>query len=175
LLPGFGSALLHHFSPAWLLGSAFALQPFGSWNPSRMVYSLYLHIPFCRHRCAYCDFNTYAGQEDVLPAYVEALCEEIRVAGGRSDGRHAPISVHTVFFGGGTPSLLTAAQFEQILSAIHSNFQLRAGAEITIEANPGTVSLEYLRELRGIGVLHQLWCAERNRDCAARREPLFLT
>ena len=75
-------------------------------------YSLYIHVPFCRHRCAYCDFNTYAGQEDSLPAYVGALCREIAFT-----GQNAPekISLHTVFFGGGTPSLLTPRQFESIL------------------------------------------------------------
>src|SRR5512144_1339586 len=92
---------------------------------SSMLHSLYLHIPFCRHRCAYCDFNTYAGQEGVIPAYVDALCKEIRIAGGDRDGQLSRIKVHTVFFGGGTPSLLTPAQFNSILSAIRANFELQ--------------------------------------------------
>ena len=117
-----------------------------------MLCSLYLHIPFCRHRCAYCDFNTYAGQEDIIPVYVDALCNEIQVVGGRNDGGFSPISIHTVFFGGGTPSLLTPAQFESILSAVRANFELRPEVEITIEANPGTVGLDDLRQLRSLGI-----------------------
>src|SRR5574339_62446 len=112
-------------------------------------YSLYFHVPFCTHRCAYCDFNTYAGQEELIPAYIEALCREIEVAGQKAP---APTVVHTVFFGGGTPSLLSPAQFEDILGALRSNFNVEADAEVSIEANPGTVSLEDLRVLRQLGI-----------------------
>ncbi len=111
-------------------------------------YSLYIHIPFCRHRCAYCDFNTYAGQEDSLPAYVEALCREIEFTAQNAPER---LTLHTVFFGGGTPSLLTPRQFEAVLGTISKNFDL-ADPEITIEANPGTVSLSDLRELHSLGI-----------------------
>jgi len=119
-------------------------------------YSLYIHIPFCTHRCAYCDFNTYAGQEDSIPAYVDALCKEIQFVGTRaerrsSDGETA-VEAHTIFFGGGTPSLLTPTQFESIFKAIRANFALTEDAEITIEANPGTVAYEALRQLRKIGI-----------------------
>jgi oxygen-independent coproporphyrinogen III oxidase len=118
-------------------------------------YSIYIHIPFCSHRCAYCDFNTYAGQEDLIPAYAEALCKEIQFIGarlpspmrGEAEGR-----VHTIFFGGGTPSLLTPRQFETIFQAIRQSFALTEGAEITMEANPGTVSYEDLIALRRIGI-----------------------
>jgi oxygen-independent coproporphyrinogen-3 oxidase len=118
-------------------------------------YSLYFHIPFCAHRCAYCDFNTYAGQENSIPAYVEALCQEIQSVGNslvrvreRAGGEG---SVGTIFFGGGTPSLLTAAQFQAIFQAIHAHFDVSPGAEISLEANPGTVSLEGLQALRQVG------------------------
>ncbi len=110
-------------------------------------YSLYLHIPFCAHRCAYCDFNTYAGQEEKIPAYVEALRAEIRFAAER--GR-AP-RVHTVFFGGGTPTLLPPESLHLILQEIRGAFPLDDEAEITLEANPGTVSAEGLRRLREAG------------------------
>ncbi len=113
-----------------------------------MLYSLYLHIPFCRHRCAYCDFNTYAAQESSIPAYVKALCREIQVAAESAPSR---LQVHTIFFGGGTPSLLTPAQFESILKTIQQNFDL-VDPEITIEANPGTVTSDALRELRSLGI-----------------------
>jgi oxygen-independent coproporphyrinogen-3 oxidase len=128
--------------------------------------SLYLHIPFCTHRCAYCDFNTYAGQEELIPVYVDALCKEIEFVGvrfpspiraERSDSevearRGAGGEVHTIFFGGGTPSLLSPKQFESIFKSIRDNFTLTDDAEITIEANPGTVSYANLLELRRIGI-----------------------
>ena len=114
-----------------------------------MNHSLYFHVPFCIHRCAYCDFNTYAGQEDSIPAYVDALCREIEFVGRRfGDGN----SVHTIFFGGGTPSLLSLNQFESIFRSIREYFDLTENAEITIEANPGTVSLEQLQKLHAIGI-----------------------
>jgi len=124
---------------------------------SQSPYSLYFHIPFCTHRCAYCDFNTYAGQEEMIPAYVDALCREIEFVGtefpsptgrgGRGEGK-----VHTIFFGGGTPSLLSPQQFDLIFTSIRNNFILTDDAEITIEANPGTVSYSNLLELRKIGI-----------------------
>ena len=115
--------------------------------------SLYFHIPFCTHRCAYCDFNTYAGQEEMIPAYVVALVQEIEFVANqitRLPGNQ-PI-IHTIFFGGGTPSLLAPKQFESIFESIRNNFTVTENAEITIEANPGTVSYEQLLKLRGIGI-----------------------
>jgi oxygen-independent coproporphyrinogen-3 oxidase len=116
--------------------------------PSK-VHSLYLHIPFCRHRCAYCDFNTYAGQAASLPKYVEALSKEIQFVGQRAPEK---ISLHTVYFGGGTPSLMSPAQFESILKSIGDHFILLPEAEISIEANPGTCSFADLLALRELGV-----------------------
>jgi oxygen-independent coproporphyrinogen-3 oxidase len=113
-------------------------------------YSLYIHIPFCTHRCAYCDFNTYAGQEGSIPAYVDALCREIEYLGARAV--ESPLQIHTVFFGGGTPSLLSAKQFESILQSIRANFALAEETEITIEANPGTVSYTGLLDLRKLSI-----------------------
>jgi len=118
-------------------------------------YSLYLHIPFCRHRCAYCDFNTFAGQEDSIPAYVDALCSELRFIGNNAPEK---LTLYTVFFGGGTPSLLSPRQFESILKTISDRFDL-LDLETTIEANPGTVSLSDLRDLRSLGINHQFWRA----------------
>ncbi len=113
-----------------------------------MPISLYLHIPFCAHRCAYCDFNTYAGQEDAIPAYVQALCSEIQAVGESAPNR---LEIGTIFFGGGTPSLLTSAHYRNIFQAIHRHFDVLPDAEISLEANPGTVSQQYLHELREIG------------------------
>ncbi|MBI5838745.1 MAG: radical SAM family heme chaperone HemW [Chloroflexi bacterium] len=122
--------------------------------------SIYLHIPFCKHHCAYCDFNTYAGQEDSIPAYVEALIREINFVGRciTEPSNHQTIelsnyrTIKTIFFGGGTPSLLSPAQFDSIFKAIRTNFNLLEDSENTIEANPGTVSLEALKQLRKIGI-----------------------
>ena len=110
--------------------------------------SIYIHIPFCKHRCAYCDFNTYAGQEDSIPAYVTALINEINFIGQRAER----MNIHTVFFGGGTPSLLSAPQFDSILRALRSAFTFAADAEISIEANPGTISPEKLNAIRKSGI-----------------------
>jgi putative oxygen-independent coproporphyrinogen III oxidase len=112
-------------------------------------YSLYLHIPFCRKRCSYCDFNTCAGFEQHIPAYLSALATEIDKVAAASLTR---LPVHTVYFGGGTPSLLLTAQVEAVLQTINTRFDVQDGAEITLEANPGTVSLGQLRDLRAAGV-----------------------
>jgi oxygen-independent coproporphyrinogen III oxidase len=114
-----------------------------------MPLSVYLHIPFCTHRCGYCDFNTYAGHGALIPAYVEALCREVRMVGEMSP---AGTSVHTIFLGGGTPSLLSAQDVESILAAIRDVFFVEQGAEVTLEANPGTVTLQSLRDFRRAGV-----------------------
>jgi oxygen-independent coproporphyrinogen-3 oxidase len=110
--------------------------------------SLYFHIPFCIHRCAYCDFNTYAGRQESIPAYVQAMGNEIREVG---KGFHEDTQVHTVFFGGGTPSLLSVSQYEDIFRSIQDNFQLLSDSEISLEANPGTCTLKYLKALRSLG------------------------
>jgi oxygen-independent coproporphyrinogen-3 oxidase len=116
------------------------------------VYSIYIHIPFCTHRCAYCDFNTYAGQESSIPAYVDALCREIEFVGTSSRREDPTRSVHTIFFGGGTPSLLTPDQFDVIYQALRDYFTFTDDVEITTEANPGTVSYADLMEWRRIGI-----------------------
>lgn len=115
---------------------------------NQQLCSLYIHIPFCRHRCAYCDFNTYDRQEDSIPAYVDALCREIEFTANNAPDK---IALHTVFFGGGTPSLLSPHQFESVLDVIFRNFKC-TNPEITIEANPGTVSLRDLQDLRALKI-----------------------
>jgi oxygen-independent coproporphyrinogen III oxidase len=110
--------------------------------------SVYLHIPFCQVRCAYCDFNTYAGLDGLMAPYVRALADEVRFVGlGASQ-----TPVHTVFFGGGTPSLLPLEHFAGIFAALQDSFTLTADVEITLEANPGTVDQAYLDGLRALGV-----------------------
>lgn len=111
--------------------------------------SIYLHIPFCSHRCAYCDFNTYAGQEALIPSYVDALVREIEIIAERQP---QALTVGTIFFGGGTPSLLSPPQFDSILRALRSAFAWTADAEVSIEANPGTTSPAALAALRKTGI-----------------------
>jgi oxygen-independent coproporphyrinogen-3 oxidase len=112
--------------------------------------SLYFHVPFCRFRCAYCDFNTYAGLDELIPAYGQALAREVRLVGAAAPAEGA--LVHTIFFGGGTPSLMPLAYYADIFRAIHQAFVLTDDCEITLEANPGTVDQAYLDGLRALGV-----------------------
>ena len=115
--------------------------------------SLYVHIPFCHTRCHYCDFNTYAGMLPLREPYVRALLTEIGMAGALTKlpgGK--PRRSRTIFFGGGTPSLLSVSQVSRILDACYDNFAVDEDAEITLEANPGTLSREQLVGLRAAGV-----------------------
>ncbi len=109
--------------------------------------SLYIHIPFCTVRCGYCAFNTYTDLARLVPDYVEALCKELAFAAQTARARR----VHTVYFGGGTPSLLKAHQIEQIFSHVSSYFLLDEDAEVSLEANPDDLSLSFMRDLRGLG------------------------
>ncbi len=111
--------------------------------------SIYLHIPFCKQRCAYCDFNTYSGLESIIPEYVQALCREAKYAAQASANK---LPIHTIFFGGGTPSIIPLSGIEQILTAIRDGFLVQSDAEITLEANPGILSLDYLRGLISMGI-----------------------
>lgn len=110
--------------------------------------SLYLHIPFCVRKCAYCDFPSYAGQEKFIDVYVRELCKEITCASHRYPSR----TVQTIFFGGGTPSLLSGEQMSTLMNAIRNSFDIAPDAEISMEANPGTLTLEHLISYRQSGV-----------------------
>ena len=115
--------------------------------------SLYLHVPFCHTRCHYCDFNTYAGILPLREPYVRALLSELALAGRMArlpDGE--PRRARTIFFGGGTPSLLSLEQVTRLLEGCRDAFALDEEAEISLEANPGTLSAEQLQGLRAAGV-----------------------
>lgn len=115
--------------------------------------SLYLHIPFCHVKCHYCDFTSYAGVLRLREPFVAALRDEIVLAGAHArhaDGR--PRRCRTIFFGGGTPSLLTADQVASLLAAVRAAFAVDADAEVTLEANPGALEYGHLDELRTVGV-----------------------
>lgn len=107
---------------------------------------LYVHIPFCIKRCNYCDFLSYSGfNEDMHRLYVDALIKEILNC-------KRGLLADTIFFGGGTPSLLDASQTEEILSAIRKRFKISDNPEITIEANPDTLTAEKLRSYIKMGI-----------------------
>ncbi len=116
-------------------------------------FGVYVHVPFCQTRCGYCDFNTYTAAElgggASRQGYHALAIQEIRLAGRVLDGRAGKVG--TVFFGGGTPTLLPPADLAAILRAIDDEFGLAAGAEVTAEANPETVDQASLAELRASG------------------------
>ncbi len=110
--------------------------------------AVYVHIPFCRVRCPYCDFNTYAGLQSLIPAYVEALCRVIARRGAESGYQAA----RTIYFGGGTPSLLEPKHVAQIIAAVNAVLPLTADCEITLEANPVTADAARFSGFRAAGV-----------------------
>ena len=111
--------------------------------------SLYIHIPFCRTRCGYCDFNTYAGLQGLIPAYVRALNAEIAHFGQQLQEEYY---VHTIYFGGGTPSLLPANEIHSLISGVENQFTIASDAEISMEANPNGITLAYLDAIRKSGI-----------------------
>ena len=124
---------------------------------------IYLHIPFCRSRCSYCDFATdvYKNGETV-ERYVSALTKEIK---------NFPVkeTIDTIYFGGGTPSLLSPSQLEKILDAIHRTFSVDPNSEITMEMNPATVTPETLREYKIAGVNRASFGAQTFDDAELKR------
>jgi oxygen-independent coproporphyrinogen-3 oxidase len=109
---------------------------------------IYLHIPFCATRCHYCNFVTGGYEEQLAARYVQAIREEI----AQREWPPAQTRVETIYFGGGTPTTLTPAQLGGILDTIDQTFLIDGRAEVTIEANPGSVSEERLREIRQTGI-----------------------
>ncbi len=107
---------------------------------------IYIHVPFCGKKCAYCDFYSVAWTKAAAEGYTAAVLRNIRHYSDKS--RY----VDTIYFGGGTPSLLTAEQLRAILECIRSSFVVSADAEITMEANPCTLTAQKLSELHGIGI-----------------------
>jgi oxygen-independent coproporphyrinogen-3 oxidase len=132
---------------------------------------LYLHIPFCSHICNYCNFNRGLFDVDLKRRYVDALETEIRRAGDGADA-------DTIFFGGGTPSLLEPEEAGRLIDACRASFAIAADAEVTLETNPETVSVERMREFREAGVnrvslgvqsLHDAELKRLGRQHSARR------
>ena len=114
------------------------------------MFSLYVHIPFCVRKCNYCDFLSFSASDELKDQYVTALCNEIKLyskvlSTGNKD-------IYTIFFGGGTPSLLTPKQLCRIMETISESFNIIDGAEVSLECNPGTVTEDKLRSFRESGI-----------------------
>ena len=109
---------------------------------------IYIHIPFCRSRCSYCDFATGMYESALAERYVASVVSEI----GSWHEVLQPATIDTIYFGGGTPSLLEPSQLQRILEALHHQFAVEAGPEITLEINPGSVTLAKLHDFRSLGV-----------------------
>ncbi|HZO80683.1 MAG TPA: radical SAM family heme chaperone HemW [Candidatus Binataceae bacterium] len=114
------------------------------------AFSLYVHIPYCHSKCPYCDFNSYAAASWPEDAYVRALASEMR--GRAAEPAWTGRRVKTIFFGGGTPSLFRPESIATVIAAAERSFGIEDGAEITLEANPGTVDGAKLRGMRAAGV-----------------------
>lgn len=127
---------------------------------------IYIHIPFCRARCSYCDFATGAYEGALAERYVRALAAEIR---GFPALEQEANEADTIYFGGGTPSLLKPAQVTHILEAVRERFHITPDAEVTMEMNPGTLTPAILREFRHAGITRASFGAQTFDDRELRR------
>ena len=109
---------------------------------------LYIHIPFCKVKCVYCDFYSITKREKQIPLFTECLLKEIDLYKEYSE----KWSFDTIFFGGGTPSILPAKYLEQILQKLHDTFDTSKVTEISLEANPGEAPFEHLKDIKSLGV-----------------------
>ncbi len=109
---------------------------------------LYIHIPYCIHKCGYCDFNSHPIKQDEMNHYIDALVAEMKHYAKTYSSTNI---IRTIFLGGGTPTTLTVYQLERILKECVSEFTVASDAEITIEANPATIDIEQLKSIRQTG------------------------
>ncbi len=107
--------------------------------------SVYIHVPFCRHRCGYCDFTLVAGRDDLIGAYLDALAIELRRI-------ETPVEIDTLFFGGGTPTHLPPDELARLFRIVRERFPLADGYEWSVEANPADLTAEKIGVLREFGV-----------------------
>lgn len=112
--------------------------------------SIYIHLPFCKTKCPYCDFASFAKEDAKRELYIDALCREIDLR--MAEWQLADIEIKTIFFGGGTPSVHSAVELEQIFSKLKQYFKILKSAEITLEANPGTIDEVKLEEFLALGI-----------------------
>lgn len=123
----------------------------------RKQIGLYMHIPFCKQKCSYCDFCSYANKESFIKRYIQCVLKEIIEVGNNNkidfeNGKDDLFLVKTIYIGGGTPSLIDSKYIVQIIEDIKLNFEIDEKAEITIEVNPGTVTLEKLEDYKRAGI-----------------------
>lgn len=123
----------------------------------RKQIGLYIHIPFCKQKCSYCDFCSYANKESFIKRYIQCVLKEIIEVGNNNkidfeNGKDDLFLVKTMYIGGGTPSLIDSKYIVQIIEDIKLNFKIDEKAEITIEVNPGTVTLEKLEDYKRTGI-----------------------
>ena len=111
--------------------------------------SIYIHIPFCRKRCGYCDFNTYAGMDHFLNEYVDSVIEEVKYFSKNFSSDHI---VPTIYFGGGTPTIMPEEAYKKIIQSIKNHFRVIGDVEISSEANPANLGVQYLSGLQNAGV-----------------------
>ncbi|MFM8179014.1 MAG: radical SAM family heme chaperone HemW, partial [Candidatus Kapaibacterium sp.] len=110
---------------------------------------LYIHIPYCQHKCSYCDFYSIEKTADI-PSFVTTLCKEIRMRAESAVALKEPFT--TVFFGGGTPSLVVPSDMERIIRALRDSYAFSDECEWTMECNPGTVTCDSLTSYKGLGM-----------------------
>lgn len=115
---------------------------------SKFPLALYLHIPFCTAKCGYCDFNSYAGLDHLVPDYTPALVREIELWAPAT----TQFEVRTVFFGGGTPSLSSLDDLRRLADAVRANYNVAPDSEWTLEANPSELTREHLEGMRALGL-----------------------
>lgn len=116
---------------------------------SAIPLSLYIHVPWCVRKCPYCDFNSHQVRDEIpQQQYVNALIEDLRAEASVAGDR----PIHSIFIGGGTPSLFTADAYQQLLDAVRDHFTIEPEAEITLEANPGTFEQERFQGYRDAGI-----------------------
>ena len=109
---------------------------------------IYLHIPFCKTKCIYCDFYSVTKREDSISKFIECLIKEIEL----NKNKLKNYEFDTIFFGGGTPSVLTESQLEKILTALYKYYKIDKNIEITLECNPGEVTFKKLKGFRNLGI-----------------------
>ena len=109
---------------------------------------IYLHIPFCKTKCIYCDFYSVINKDERISDFVECMINEIRL----NKKTLYDVEYNTIFFGGGTPSVLEENQLDRIMNELHSNFNIADNAEISLECNPGEINFEKLKNFRSIGI-----------------------
>ena len=142
------------------------MRPVVRFPRMRTPVSLYVHIPFCSLKCSYCDFNSYANLEHLVPEFTRALTGEMRLWSPAMAGRPVP----TVFFGGGTPTLLPLERMQAVMETLRGSFELTPDAEITTEANPETVTPEIARALWDAGVTRVSLGAQTFRPASTWRQ-----